>query len=134
MVAISMELKLTAVVSVYAIFKLIEDLGILDALLLPQVAFLGYSLFTICNDGIFYVGHSYLYNNYVDNSDKVLKDSQLSTKEKLTRRYAMKSTMAWVAARAVTMTLVRNYFNHLPVMIATLAINFMACQESGILI
>jgi hypothetical protein len=87
---IATELKFTAVVAIYALFKLLEQAGILQALAQTSTrTFLGlelggeYSLLTVLNDGLFYVGHSYLYNRYMRSSDSVLKDTALSTKDKV---------------------------------------------------
>ena len=128
--AASTELKLTFVVLVYALFKVLEDLGVLS-FLLERKSF-GISWLTLFNDGLFYVGHSYLYNCYHYNSESLLKSDRLDTHEKLNLRYNMKTAMYWALARVCAMVCLRNYFDHVPAMLATLVANILAFREVGI--
>ena len=86
MAVIATELKFTAVVAIYAIFKFLEQNGVLAALSETRLDALGdYSMLTVINDGVFYVGHSFLYNRYMRSSEKVLKDTAISTKDKVSK-------------------------------------------------
>ena len=128
--AASTELKLTFVVLVYALFKVLEDLGVLSFLL--ERKYYGVSWLTLFNDGIFYVGHAYLYNCYHNNSESLLKSDRLGTREKLQLRHNMKTSMYWALTRVCAVLCLRNYFDHLPAMIATLVANILAFREVGI--
>lgn len=126
MVSLSTELRLTAVIAVYALFKMLEDFGIV---VLSSSCTTDSNLAVLVNDVLYGVGHAYIYMIFKSSTSLVLTNTKLSTMEKLQKSQAMKSILTWIFVRAVAMWSVRSYFNHHPVLIATLLINSIASAD-----
>ena len=114
-----------ALTTVYAVFKFIEEMKLMDY---PSIwsQSIESSLVTDINDALFFGGHIILYIKFTNFTNKGLNDTKLSTMEKLRQSQKMKSIFDWVIIRTVTMLLVRHYFNHPQALLATLVINWMA--------
>jgi len=80
--AVAFELKLTLIVAIYAIYKVLHDSGILQALPLWR----GHELFTLANRVAYVLGHVLLYQNYNITSAHILANAQMNTSSKLSKR------------------------------------------------
>jgi len=80
--ALAFELKLTVIVAIYAIYKVVHDTGVLQVV--PY--WRGYDLFTLANRVVYVLGHVLLYQHYNIISADILANTKMNTSSKLSKR------------------------------------------------
>ena len=123
---IAIELKLTLLVGIYALFKALTDLRIIW--LLTKLGG-GYDIFVIFNRIIYFMGHAYLFKQYSTVTKVVQENNKISTKEKLGKKREIKHVMRWIIFRAFAMGCVHLIFGNIALLPCTLLVAFMATRE-----
>jgi len=126
--AIAFELKLTVIVAIYALYKLLHDSGLMYAL----PSWRDYEIFTLMNRVAYVLGHVGLYQHYNTTSADILTNVKMNTRSKLSKRGQLKSALRWILLRCFTMGSVHLVYGDraLAILPCTLAVAWMGMHDA----
>jgi hypothetical protein len=116
----AIELKLTLLVAIYAVYKTLSDVGLIG--LFPRS-------FYFVNQIAFLLGHYSLFKSYNVVTKNIQESSKISTKDKLSKKIEIKSTMRWILIRATSMGLLHAVCGNLAILPCTLLIGIISTKE-----
>ena len=119
---IPFELKLSVLVAVFAVYKLLDESGLRG--FIPDVFFL------LLNRAVFVLAHMTFLYAYKVRSAKVDLDKTTSIKDKLELKRNLKSTMRYIVARAFGVAYIHYYYESVPLLACAVAIGALSILDT----